>query len=81
MPLQWSEPMPSNETCCYDHVVAETPLGEIRLEWKGWHDLGDPPSGEMPWGEVIDGSDLAEAKQKAQAAWDQMIPKLTALCS
>lgn len=82
MPLDWSEPRPPTEgVCSYNHVVASTPLGDISLEWKGWKEWGEGPSGEMPWGEFIIGNDLAEAKQNAQAAWDKMIPKLSALCS
>jgi hypothetical protein len=82
MPLQWSEPRPpTKDVCSYDHVVAETPLGEIRLEWKGWKDHGDSPCGEMPWGEFIVAHDLNDAKAAVQAAWDKMIPTLAALCS
>lgn len=81
MPLEWSEPRPPTKGVShYDHVVAVTPLGEIRLEWKGWKEY-DSPCGEMPWGKFIVASDLDEAKQSAQEEWDKMIPTLTALCS
>ena len=81
MPLEWSEPRPpTKDVCSYDHIVAVTPLGEIRLEWKSWKQY-DAPCGEMPWGEFIIGSSVDDAKQLAQAAWDKMIPTLGALCS
>ena len=81
MPLEWSEPRPPTKGVShYDHVVAETPLGDITLEWKSWKD-DDAPCGQMPWDEFVSGMDLNEAKQKVQAAWDKMITTLTALCS
>lgn len=81
MPLEWSAPRPpTKDVCSYDHVVATTPLGDVRLEWKSWKDY-DPPCGEMPWGEFVIGHNLADAKEVAQAAWDKMIPRLAALCS
>lgn len=80
MPLEWSEPRPpTKDVCSYDHVVASTPLGDIRLEWKSWKDTS--PCGDMPWGEFVIGWNLEDAKQNAQAAWDKMIPTLTVLCS
>ncbi len=79
--LKWSDPSPGKEGVShYDHVIAETPLGEIKLEWKSWKEY-DEPCGSMPWGEWIVGFTLEEAKSKAQAAWDAMIPKLTVLMS
>lgn len=81
MPLEWSEPRPPiKDVCHYDHVVASTPLGEIRLEWKSWKDY-DAPSGHMPWDEYVWGVTLDEAKQSAQVAWDAMLPKLVPFCS
>lgn len=81
MPLEWSEPRPpTKDVCSYDHVVAKTPIGEIRLEWKSWK-ATDSPCGEMPWGEFVIGSSLTEAKLEAQAAWDRMVPRLLPLCT
>jgi hypothetical protein len=34
--LEWSDPSPPNDDCRYDHVVAATPWGPMRIEWKGW---------------------------------------------
>jgi hypothetical protein len=78
--LQWSEPAPGKEGVShYDHVIAETPLGQIKLEWKSWKEH-DSPGGMMPWDEWVVGNTLDEAKADAQRAWDVMIPKLLALC-
>lgn len=81
MPLEWSEPRPpAADVSHYDHVVAHTPLGEVRLEWKSWKKW-DSPCGEMPWGEFVIGLTLDEAKAEAQAAWDRMMPKLIELAT
>lgn len=81
MGLEWSEPRPPTRGVShYDHVIAPTPLGPITLEWKSWKEY-DAPCGQMPWDEFIIGTDLDEAKQKAQAAWDRMVQRLGALCS
>lgn len=40
--LEWSEPAPPGPACCYDHVVAASPLGEFRIEWKGWKEYDTP---------------------------------------
>lgn len=81
MPLEWSEHRPpTKDVSHYDHVIAKTPLGDIMLEWKGWKGY-DSPCCEMPWGEFVHGTDLDDAKQMAQAAWDRMIPTLTPFCS
>ena len=34
--IEWSEERDPNDECCYTHVKAETPLGEIFITWKGW---------------------------------------------
>jgi hypothetical protein len=79
MPLQWSEPRaPGDDDSRYDHVVAETPLGRIVLEWKSWKE-SDNPCGQMPWGEFVVGWNLDEAKVKAQEAWNKMVPQVAAL--
>jgi hypothetical protein len=79
MPLIWTDPAPGKEGVShYDHVIAETPLGNIMLEWKSWKDHDDP-SGHMPWDEFIVESTLEGAKAAAQDAWDRMAPKILAL--
>lgn len=79
MPLEWSDPKPPTKGIShYDHVTAETPLGQIMLEWKSWKEH-DSPCGHMPWGEFIMGGDLDEAKVQAQNAWDRKVPQVVAL--
>ncbi len=78
MPLAWSDQREPGETSCYKHVVAETPLGDLIIEWKGWKD-NDSPGCQMPWGEYVSGRDLVEAKANIQSAWDAMSAKVAAL--
>lgn len=75
--LNWSEPSPPNAACPYHHCVADTPLGQIRLEWDG---VGNnlPACGTMPWGEFVFGNDLHAAKQFVQMAWGAMLDRLVA---
>lgn len=81
MPLQWSTPRPPTKGVShYDHVVAETPLGPIMLEWKSWKET-DSPCGHMPWGEFIVALNLDDAKAEAQHAWDRKATQVAALAS
>ena len=80
MTLIWTERIAPDGDCPYDHVIAETPLGDIRLEWKGWKE-NDSPCGYMPWNadNFVIGCDLDAAKAAAQIAWDAMVQKVAAL--
>jgi SH3-like domain-containing protein len=79
MPLIWTDPAPGKEGVShYDHVIAETPLGRILLEWKSWKDHDDP-CGHMPWDEFIVEATLDGTKAAVQDAWDRMAPKIVAL--
>lgn len=73
MTLAWTEPQkPDGKTSFYDHVIAETPLGQIKLEWKSWKKY-DATCGQMPWGEFVVGSNLEEAKADVQAKWNEKV--------
>ena len=40
--INWTEPMPPiNGKSNYDHVTCDTPLGECKIEWKGWKESPD----------------------------------------
>lgn len=40
--MNWTEPQSGKEgISSYDHVICETPLGKIMIEWKSWKD--NPP--------------------------------------
>jgi len=67
--LIWSEHKSPNDDCGYDHVEAETPLGILRIEWKGWKKY-DSPFCALPWDEYVCGSDLNDAKAKVQECWN-----------
>lgn len=80
MPLSWSEEHQPNDACRYNHVVSETPLGRLTIEWKGWKDH-DSAICELPWGAMIIGIDVADAKASVQAAWNAMAASMSALTS
>lgn len=33
---EWTQPSPPNESCPYDHVKLDTPLGQARITWRSW---------------------------------------------
>ena len=82
--LKWSERRDPDRDCSYNHVVAETPLGEIYVEWRGWKNY-DTPTAHMPWVDMGDGfvhgDDIEDAKKKVQASWDAMAQRMAALSS
>lgn len=80
MTLTWTDPESPNQSSFYDHVVAETPLGRIRIEWKSWKDH-DTFCAQMPWGELVHGDDLDEAKSAVQTAWDRKVSEMAALAT
>ena len=82
MPLEWSEPRPpTKDVCHYDHVVAETPLGQIVIEWKSWKSPGEGYVAQMPWShvEVVVDNNLDDAKRRVQELWNTMAAKVVAL--
>lgn len=83
MPLQWSEPREPNDECPYTHVVSETPLGTLQIEWKGWKD-NDGPTCNLPWeseDSFVVGDDLDDAKRKVQDAWDKQVARMAMFAS
>lgn len=76
--LEWSEEAPPNKDISYTHVIAETPMGRIVIEWKGWKEYPNFDT-NMPWGEYIAylGFDLESAKEAVQKAWSEMVSKMT----
>lgn len=79
MPLQWSEIRdPDGKTCFYSHVVSETPLGQLRIEWKSWKEH-DSPTCVLPWEEFVCENDLSKAKAAVQIAWNGMVARVAAL--
>ena len=34
--MKWTEHREPNSEIPYDHIIAETPLGRVTIEWKGW---------------------------------------------
>lgn len=73
-PIVWSEPKPPTPDCYYDHITAETPLGNFQITWKSWKQYDSPTIDETPWGfwyAVCDNVD--DAKAKAEAAYKEKI--------
>jgi hypothetical protein len=75
-PLEWSEPAPPTEgVSSYDHVIARTPFGEIRIEWKSWKKY-DAYCVSTPWDFFHPGDDLEDAKAAAQADLTERVASL-----
>lgn len=78
--LTWSDPAPPDESCRYDHVTAQTPFGQISIEWKSWkapyasYDVFYSFDHER----VDNGYTLDEAKRKAEAEFSRRIDLVTA---
>ena len=79
----WSGPFPPDEYCSYDHVIAETPVGRVTIEWKGWKP-DDPPGADLPW-PAADGTpificemDLESAKAAVEASWQEFAARVAA---
>lgn len=78
--LNWSEQRkPTEGKCGYDHVVAPTLFGEIRIEWKEWkeHDtytvyMPFEVNGDLP---VFNGYTLDEAKELAYRYYNYYLQK------
>lgn len=72
--LRWSEERQPDDSCWYNHVVADTPFGRFRITWKGWKDGDCPTIDETPWNEFGGAfSTVAEAKAAAQAQFAERI--------
>ena len=73
--MNWSEEKLPNESCSYNHITCDTPIGQFIIEWKGWKDLED-------YVLMINGNyigvewDLNDAKESAK---DYIIRKKTEL--
>ena len=75
-PLQWSDEREPSEDVRYNHVVAESPLGRITVEWKGWKKYDSRCV--YVGGEYIDsGSTLEEAKKIAERHLQNVVEALT----
>lgn len=78
--LIWSEERkPSEGTCGYDHVVATTLFGDIRIEWKSWKEY-DSYTVYMPFevdgaSPVFNGNTLDEAKDLAYQYYNYYLQK------
>lgn len=73
--LVWSEPSAPTGYCFYDHCVADTPVGPIRIEWKSWkkYDSYCVSCEFLEYPTKHTCSSLEEAKAEAQKAWDKLI--------
>lgn len=75
--MKWTEPTkPTEGVSFYDHVIAETPIGRMIIEWKSWK---DQPSYDVminnDWVGVE--YDLDDAKQIGVDYLKDLLKKLT----
>lgn len=74
--LVWSEHRKACEECRYDHVVAESPIGTYRIEWKSWKEY-DCPSIMLISDHCEDwigvGHDVEDSKKIAQKHFEDVI--------
>jgi hypothetical protein len=64
--MNWTEPKPPiKDTCFYDHVECDTPLGRCLITWKSWKKY---PDYDVAIGGINIGhcSTLEESKQLAE---------------
>lgn len=71
--LTWTEPAPPDEHIRYDHVVAQTPLGRISIEWKSWKPFDSFDIQGVTEGYWGYGNNLEDAKRIAQEKWNELI--------
>ena len=60
-PLQWSNNREPCEKCRYNHVVADSGLGEILIAWKGWKEF-DSYTAYVNGEHLGDATNLVKAK-------------------
>ena len=75
--MKWTEPKkPTEGVSFYDHVIAETPIGRMIIEWKSWKDNDDySVMLDNEWIGV--GFDLDGAKQIGTDYLNEKLKKLT----
>jgi hypothetical protein len=74
--LQWTESMPPNNECRYDHCIAETPFGRFLITWKSWKDYDSPTVDETPWGYWGGGfNSVDEAKAACQQGMNERLAR------
>ena len=39
--MNWTEENEANNSISYNHVICDTPIGQIIIEWKGWKERPD----------------------------------------
>jgi hypothetical protein len=72
--LQWTESMPPNNECHYDHCIAETPFGRFLITWKSWKDYDSPTVDETPWGDWYSAfNSVDEAKAACQQGMNERL--------
>lgn len=77
-PLAWTDERRPDDSCPYNHCIAETPFGRFLITWKGWKDDPSPTADETPWGEWFGpGWNTVAA---AKAACEKEFARRVALC-
>ena len=74
MPLIWTENLPPNEECRYDHCKADTPFGRFLITWKSWKQCDSPTVDETPWGDFWSAFESIErAKEDCQKEYEKRL--------
>ena len=73
-PIAWSDVKPPTADCYYNHITAETPLGNFLITWKSWKENYQPTVDQTPWGDWYVVCDSVEdAMLKAEAEYKKRI--------
>lgn len=75
--MKWTEPKKATEgVSFYDHIIAETPIGRMTIEWKSWKENDDySVMLDDEW--IGAGISLKEAKQIGEDYLNNKLKKLT----
>jgi hypothetical protein len=73
--IEWSDPLPPDDDCRYDHIKATTSIGSFLVTWKGWKLYDWPTLDECPWDPYPSDSypSVDEAKRAIQEQYNTRI--------
>jgi len=72
-PLKWTEPRKGHIYIPYDHVIAETPMGNFEITWKSWKSHANYDINHSYFDYIGSCYSLEEAKSAAQQYHNNMI--------
>lgn len=78
IPLNWTDELPPDKSCMYDHCTADTPFGRFLITWKSWKDYPAPAVDETPWGDFY--APLANTVAQAKVACEKEFARRVKMC-